>query len=61
LLPLNQGLPPEMWQRYHELLVKRRTETLTPDEQAALIALSDHIEALNARRMARLVELVRLR
>ena len=60
LQQINQGLPPEIWQRYHERLDKRRAETLTLDEHAALMALSDQSEALNARRMAYLVELARL-
>src|SRR6266851_4036592 len=50
LLTINQGLAPELWQRYHELIAKRRAETLTPDEQTRLIELSDQIEAANARR-----------
>jgi hypothetical protein len=61
LQQINQGLPQEMWQRYHELLDKRRAEILTPDEQAALIALSDQIEDANAHRIEHLVELARLR
>jgi len=61
LQQINQGLPPELWQRYNALLDKRRAETLTPDEQAALIALSDQIEAFNARRIEHLIELARLR
>jgi hypothetical protein len=58
---LNQGLAPEMWQRYHELIAKRRAETLTPDEQATLIRMSDEIEAWNVRRLSLLIELARLR
>ena len=46
----------ESWQRYHELLEKRRAETLTVNEQAELIAFSDEIERANARRMEYLVE-----
>ena len=61
LQQINQGLPQEMRQRYHELLDKRREERLTPDEQAALVVLSDHIEEVNARRIEHLVELARLR
>jgi len=45
----------------NELIAKRRAETLTPDEHAALIALSDQIEDLNARRVECLAELARLR
>ena len=58
---INTGLPQEAWQRYHALLAKRRDERLTPEEHAALIALSDQIEELNARRLECLVALARLR
>ena len=61
LLAINQGLAPELWQRYHELIAKRRAETLTPDERTHLIELSDRIEEANARRMEALIELARLR
>ena len=61
LLAINQGLAPELWQRYHELIAKRRAETLTPDEQTHLIELSDRIEEANARRMEALVDLAFLR
>ena len=61
LSQINQGLPQDMWQRYHELIDKRRAETLTPDEQAALIRLSDLIEEANVRRTENLVQLARLR
>lgn len=61
LQQINQGLPQEMWQHYHELLDKRHAEILTPDEQTALIALSDQIEDANAHRIEHLVELARLR
>jgi hypothetical protein len=61
LQQINQGLPPEFWQRYHELLDKRRAETLAPDEQATLITLSDQIEEFNARRIECLIQLARLR
>ncbi len=58
---INAGLPQEAWQRYHALLAKRRAERLTPEEHAALIALSDQIEELNVRRIESLVALARLR
>jgi len=61
LQKINEGLPPEIWRRYDELFAKRRAETLTPEEQNTLIALSDQIEELNARRIEYLVELARLR
>ncbi len=61
LQKINQGLSPELWQRYHDLIDKRRAETLTPNEQADLIALSDQIEEANAQRIGWLIELARLR
>ena len=61
LQQINLGLPEETWQHYHELIAKRRAETLTPDEQATLIEISDQIEKLNVNRVKHLVELARLR
>jgi hypothetical protein len=61
LQQINLGVSQEDWQRYHHLLAKRRAETLTSDEQAVLIALSDRIEAANARRITSLVKLAHLR
>jgi tRNA A37 N6-isopentenylltransferase MiaA len=58
---INLGLPPEMWEHYHALLAKRRAETLTPEEQATLIEISDQIEQANARRIQYLIELASLR
>ncbi len=61
LQEINRGLPTETWQHYGELKEKRRAETLTPEERAELIALSDQIEAMNVRRMESVIELARLR
>ena len=58
---INEGFPPDWWRHYDELTEKRRTETLTPEEQTTLISLSDQIEELNARRIQHLIELARLR
>jgi len=58
---IHGGLSQESWQRYHQLQAKRRAETLTPHEQAELIALSDQIEIANARRIESLVKLAQLR
>ena len=58
---INEGFPPELWRRYTELVTKRRAETLTGDEQAELISLSDQIEELSARRLELLADLARLR
>jgi len=61
LREINRGLPAQTWQHYGELKEKRRAETLTPEEHAELIALSDQIEEMNVRRMEAVVELARLR
>jgi hypothetical protein len=61
LQQVNLGLSERQWQRYHELVAKRRAEILTADEQKELIAFSDQIERANARRIAHLIELAKLR
>lgn len=61
LQQINLGLSQRDWQRYHTLVNKRRKETLCPEEQADLIALSDRIEAANARRMHAVAQLALLR
>jgi hypothetical protein len=58
---IGHGLPAETWERYHELVGRRRAETLTPDEQEVLIALSDEIEEWNAQRLRSLIRLAQLR
>ena len=61
LQKINQGLPEEVWQRYRCLVAKRRAETLTSEDHAELIALSDRIDETNARRIEHLAELAQLR
>ena len=61
LQKINQSLSQIEWLRYRELIAKRQAETLTPQEQAALIALSDQIEEANAKRIEYLAELARVR
>lgn len=58
---INLGLSPEMWEHYHALIAKRRAETLTAEEQATLIEISDQIEQANAHRIQYLIELASLR
>ena len=53
LQQINLGLSAQQWEQYHAWIAKRRAETLTPDEQAGLIALSDQIEQANADRIQR--------
>ena len=61
LQQINLGLSAQQWEQYHAWIAKRRAETLTPDEQAGLIALSDQIEQANADRIQRLIKLAELR
>jgi hypothetical protein len=58
---INEGLSSESWRRYHELKAKRDAATLTPEDPAELITLSDAIEAWNVRRLEFVAELARLR
>ena len=58
---INQGLPPAIWQEYHELVAQRRAEALTPETHGRLIELSDEIEKANARRVGYLFELAQMR
>jgi hypothetical protein len=61
LREINRGLPESTWHRYRELIEKRQADSLETPEQAELIAISDQIEELDARRAERLMELARLR
>jgi len=61
LLQINQGVAPEVQERYDALIAKRRAESLTPDEHDELLRLTDQMENLEARRLEHLAELARLR
>ena len=61
LQEINRGLPDETWQRYGQLKKKRDAGTLTPEEQAELIAFSDEIEEMNVQRMGSVIQLARRR
>jgi len=61
LQQINTSLSSIEWERYRVLLAKREAEALNAREQEELIALSDQIEAANARRMKAVAELARLR
>ena len=61
LQQINLGLTQETWQQYHQLIAKRRSETLSPVEQETLIRITDDIEIANARRMSALVKLAQYR
>ena len=58
---INQGLPPDVQQRYDELTAKRRAATLTPEEHKELLALTDHNEEADAERLQALTKLAQLR
>jgi len=61
LLKINQGIPPGIQDRYDELIAKRQSETLTPDEYDELLRLTDQVKKLDAKRVEYLKELARIR
>lgn len=61
LAKINLGLSAAEWERYHTLVARRKAETITPDEQTELIALSDRLEEANAQRIGYLAELAQVR
>lgn len=61
LQKINQGLPGATWERYQALKLKRDDETLTPEEHAELIALTDAIEGWNVQRLEIVSQLAKLR
>jgi hypothetical protein len=58
---INQGLPPDLQQRYDELTARRQAETMTPAEHQELLALIDRIERADAERVQALTELAQRR
>ncbi len=58
---INQGLPEELRQRYQHLSDLRRQQTLTPDEHAELLRLTDEVEQREADRAAALAQLAQSR
>lgn len=58
---INRGLSQAEWSRYYALVAKRQADALIDQEYEELMALSNHIEELNAHRMQRLAELAQLR
>jgi hypothetical protein len=61
LQQISHGLPAETWQRYHDLVAKRRAEALTSEEHQELMALTNEVELWNARRVELVSALARLR
>jgi len=61
LQKINQSLSQMEWRRYQELIGKRQTEILTPEEQGELIGLSDYLEEANVKRIEAIAQLAALR
>jgi hypothetical protein len=61
LQQIQQGLPEQTWQRYHELVARRETEELTDAEQTELVPLADAVEGWNVRRLELARDLAQLR
>jgi hypothetical protein len=61
LRQINQGLPEPVRERYQGLIDKRQAQTLTSEEHAELLQLTDQAELLEARRAEALVQLAQLR
>ena len=58
---INQGLPVGKQQRFDELTVKRRADTLNPDEHQELLQVLDQIEQHDVKRLEALAELAQVR
>jgi hypothetical protein len=61
LLQINEGISAETQQRFDELVAKRQAGTITPEELAELIQLTDQSEQRDAQRVAALEALAHLR
>jgi len=61
LIKINQGIPSDIQEHYDELIAKRQSETITPDEYNELLRISDQIEKLDTERLKNLKELASIR
>lgn len=61
LQKINQSLSQVEWTKYRELIAKRKTETIAPQELLELTAISDQLEELNVKRIEHLAELAKIR
>jgi len=61
LLQVNEGVPATARQRFNELVAKRQAEAITPTELDELKMITDEFEQHDARRLAALDALARLR
>lgn len=55
------ALPSEVERRYRELIAKRKAESLSPNEYAELLRLTDEVEMHEMNRLQALVQLAHLR
>ncbi|MEA2692809.1 MAG: hypothetical protein QOJ16_2196 [Acidobacteriota bacterium] len=58
---IGRSLPRKAATRYRSLITKRGTESLTAEEYAELLQLTDWVEKLDAKRLESVAELARLR
>src|SRR5262245_8850181 len=58
---INQGRPEEEQRRFNELKVRLREKTMTPEEQAEFLRITDEREKQNARRIEALAALAKHR
>jgi len=61
LTRINRGFPEAFWDRYRQLIAKRRAETMTDEEQQEAIGMSDHLEAWSVERLQYLIKLAAIR
>ncbi len=61
LLQINRGISADMQRRFDELVTKRQARTVTPEELAELVGITNQIEQQDVQRVVALDELARLR
>jgi hypothetical protein len=61
LRQINKGFDDSWWQRYHDLIEKRRKSILKAAEHRELIGMTDEVERREAKRLQALVKLAKLR
>jgi hypothetical protein len=57
LVEASRGLPPAVWQRYHELIDRTQQQSIDEAEHREFIELNELVETTHARRMACATEL----
>ena len=61
LAKINDGFPPEFWEKYRQLIARRESCALSEEQREELIDLSDQIEAKNVARLPHLIALAQRR